>query len=84
MTAFERLLARPHGPHDPETFELDLALRMGPCAGKLVLVALAPGRFALARLPALRHAPVELLGPEYATTLDGERDILTRRMAARP
>lgn len=83
MTAFERLLANPHGPHDPETFELDLTLRMGACAGKLVLVALAPGRFVLARLPAARHAPVELLGPEYATALEGERDILRRRMDAR-
>ena len=82
MTAFERLLANPHGPHDPEVFDLALRLRTGPIAGKLVLIQHAPDHFALARLPAGRHAPIERLGPVYATALEGERDILRRRFAA--
>ncbi len=82
MTALDRLLAAPHGPHDPEVADLALRLRMGPVAGKLVLIALAPGRFALARLPRGRHAPIERLGPEYASAIEGERDILRRRYEA--
>lgn len=82
MTPFERLLTHPHGPHDPEVFDLALRLRTGPIAGKLVLIELAPNRFALARLPAGRYDPIEQLGPVYATAIQGERDILRRRLAA--
>lgn len=83
MTAIERLLANPHGPHDADAAELDLALRTGPCEGRLVLLALAGGRCALARLPTGRWDKIERLGPEYPTALDGERDILRRRWEAR-
>lgn len=83
MTPLERLLANPHGPHDAETAELDISLRTRPCAGKLVLLALGGGRCALGRLPAGRWDPIERLGPEYASALEGERDILRRRHEAR-
>jgi hypothetical protein len=83
VSVFERLLANPWGPHDPEVAELARQLRSGPVAGKLVLVALGGGRCALARLPAVRPGAVERLGPEYASVIDGERDILRRRQAAR-
>ena len=82
MSAIERLLADPYGRHDAEAAELNLRLRTGPVAGKLVLVVLGPARFALARLPVGRHAPVEFVGPEYPSVLEGERDILRRRFEA--
>ncbi len=83
MTAFERLIARPWGPYDPETWAMNLELRGGPAAGKLVLLALPGGRCALARLPPRPFGPIERLGPEFETVLDGERDILRRRHEAR-
>lgn len=83
MTPFEQLLAEPWGPHDAETTALARTLRSGPVAGKLVLVALAGGRCALARLPATWPAPVERLGIEYESAIEGERDILRRRWEAR-
>lgn len=84
MSPLDRLLDDPWGPHDLEAAELNLALRAGPAAGRLVLIAERDGRFALARLPAARFGRVERLGPTYPTVLDGERDILRRRHAARP
>jgi hypothetical protein len=82
MTAFERLLEAPWGPHDPEVAALSRLLRTGPVAGKLVLVSLAGGRCALARLPAVRFGAVERLGPEYRTVLEGERAVLQLRWDA--
>lgn len=83
-TAFERLLANPWGPHDPETHVLNMRLRLGPVAGKLVLLSLADGQFALARLPMTRPGSIERLGPLYTDALAGERDILRRRFEALP
>ncbi len=83
MTPIERLLADPWGSHDAETTELARTLRTGPVAGKLVLIALAGGRCALARLPASWPGPVEWLGPEYRSAIEGERDVLRRRWEAR-
>ncbi len=83
MTAFDRLIERPWGPHDPETWALSLRLRGGDSAGKLVLLALPGGRFALARLPRRPFGAIDRLGPEYDTVLEGERDILRRRYEAR-
>jgi hypothetical protein len=82
VTAFDRLIERPWGPHDPATWALSLHLRGGPAAGKLVLLALPGGRCALGRLPERRFGAIERLGPEYDTALDGERDILRRRHEA--
>ncbi len=83
MTALERLIERPWGPHDPETWALSLELRGGASAGKLVLLALSDGRYALARLPSRPFGAIDRMGPEYDTVLDGERDILRRRYEAR-
>jgi hypothetical protein len=83
VTAFERLLERPWGPHDPEAWALSLELRGGATEGKLVLLALPGGRCALARLPTRHFGPLERLGPEFETVLDGEREILRRRHEGR-
>lgn len=81
--AFERLLAAPWGPHDPDVAALALALRSGPAAGRLALVARPDGQYALARLPAAFPGDVDLLGPVYDSVIDGERDILRRRHEGR-
>ena len=83
MNTFERLIARPWGPHDPETWALSLELRGGATSGKLVLLALPGGRCALARLPAEPFGPLDRLGLEFETVLDGEREILRRRHESR-
>ena len=83
MIAIDRLIERPWGPHDVETASLALSLRVGPAAGRLVLIALGSGRCALGRLPMTQPGSVELLGPEYDSALDGERDILRRRWETR-
>ncbi len=84
MNAFERLIERPWGPHDAETWALSLELRGEPSAGKLVLLALPGGRCELARLPPRPFGRLERLGVTYGSVLDGERDVLRRRHDARP
>lgn len=78
----DRILADPWGPLDDEAEALRLHLRVGPIAGKLVLIAERDGSLALARLPETRPGRIERLGPVYADVLKGERDILRCRYEA--
>lgn len=81
---FRRNLAAGTPYHSPGLQRVLNVMRGGPKAGKLVLVVLEPrARWALARLPARRGEPVEIVpGIEYTDLRAAEWDVFRRRWAA--
>jgi len=71
----------PIGYHGPGLQRVLNLMRGGALEGKYVLVTLEPcRRWALARLPGRRGAPVSLVpGVEYTDRLEAERDVFRRR-----
>lgn len=52
----------PYGPHSPELTLLVNRLRLGPMEERYIIVTIRRGReWAVARMPTLRGAPVELV-----------------------
>ncbi|HEV2502298.1 MAG TPA: hypothetical protein VGV39_04450 [Mesorhizobium sp.] len=71
----------PIGYHSPGLQRVLNLMRGGALDGKYVLVTIEPcRRWALARLPGRRGAPVSIVsGVEYTSQLDAERDVFRRR-----
>lgn len=74
-------MENPIGYHSPGLQRVLNLMRGGPLDGKYVLVTLEPcRRWALARLPGRRGAPVQLVeGAEYYDQAEAERDVFRRR-----
>lgn len=66
-------------PRSGELAALCTALRMGPVAGKYVLLQEPPGRLQLARLGGRRHAPLQRLGVFFDTPEAAEWEVFRLR-----
>jgi hypothetical protein len=83
----EEFVKSPRGPHSDELQKVLHRMRWegDPLEiGRYVAVVLEPGRrWALARLPRERYAPVQFVdGVQYSSMADAERDVFRRRWDA--